>query len=83
MVVHQDSLWNWRTQQLGNGLFSEKALSQAAQTRRVKNYKDLYGNLDNELKRYLPEKILNKKLYLIVVVTFSVFVWLFARLNAI
>ena len=35
-------------------------LPQAAQTRRVKNCKDLYENLDNNL----PAKVLNKKVVL-------------------
>ena len=41
---------------------SEKPQPQAAQSRKVNNYKDLYGNLDNKLKKiYLPAKVLNKK----------------------
>ena len=31
-------------------------ISQAAQSRKVNNYKDLYGNLDNKLKDIYPQK---------------------------
>ena len=34
---------------------------QAAQTRRVENYKDLYGNLDNKLKKVFTRKSSQQK----------------------
>ena len=36
-------------------------LPQAAQTRRVKNFKDLYGNLDNKLKKIFTRKSSKQK----------------------
>ena len=43
-----------------NASFSKRVdllfTSQAAQTRRVKKYKDLYGNLDNKLKKIFSRK---------------------------
>ena len=57
--------------QMFSQLSSPVVFPQAAQTRRVKTCKDLYGNLDNKLNKI---KVLNKKAY-IVVVSFSVFVW--------